>query len=41
MSPQDVTAVVSDKIEFHCSVTGDPQPTVQWGKEDGQLPQGR
>ncbi|XP_070551340.1 roundabout homolog 1-like isoform X4 [Ptychodera flava] len=41
VSPQDITAVVNDNIEFYCTAAGDPVPTVTWSKKDGELPAGR
>ncbi|XP_077985313.1 roundabout homolog 1-like [Glandiceps talaboti] len=41
VTPSDVTAVVSDDIDFYCTVSGDPAVTVSWNKKDGVLPAGR
>ena len=40
-TPDDVIAKQDDKVELTCSATGDPQPSIQWRKEDGIVPFGR
>lgn len=39
--PEDVVALTSQKVVFHCAVDGDPTPTVLWRREDGKMPIGR
>ncbi|KAH0623224.1 hypothetical protein JD844_031300 [Phrynosoma platyrhinos] len=39
--PNDVQAKLGTSVQFMCGIHGDPTPTVQWHKEDGELPAGR
>jgi hypothetical protein len=39
--PEDVTALSSEHVEFHCKVGGDPTPTITWKRQDGKMPIGR
>ena len=36
--PEDVTAISGQDVKLRCDVTGDPEPSVIWDREDGQLP---
>lgn len=40
-SPQDILVEESENIEFHCKASGDPEPTIIWKREEGQIPMGR
>ena len=33
--------MLSSTVRLNCSATGDPQPTISWRKQGGQLPVGR
>lgn len=39
--PSDVVAASGKSVVFHCSVYGEPTPTVMWRREDGKMPVGR
>jgi len=39
VSPQIIVKGAGQTVEFTCDVTGSPAPTVQWGKENGNLPE--
>ncbi|XP_063293243.1 roundabout homolog 4 isoform X1 [Pelobates fuscus] len=39
--PVDIVTRLGSIVQFSCGVQGDPKPIVQWGKEGGELPQGR
>lgn len=39
--PQDVTVDENNDVVFICQAKGDPEPTIIWKKEEGQIPQGR
>ena len=36
--PEDVTALTGEDVRLKCDVHGDPEPSVVWHREDGQLP---
>ena len=39
--PEDVTALKGEDITLECEVGGDPNPTILWHREDGNLPHGK
>ena len=39
--PSDITVLTGETVQFHCSVSGDPQPKILWRKDDGNMPVGR
>ncbi|XP_051494263.1 roundabout homolog 3 [Apus apus] len=39
--PQDQAVLAGGTAEFTCQAGGDPQPTMQWYKEEGTIPAGR
>ena len=39
--PQDAVALIGQRVIFHCSVGGEPTPTVLWHHENGKIPIGR
>ncbi|KAL9916311.1 roundabout guidance receptor 1 isoform 4-T5 [Glossina fuscipes fuscipes] len=39
--PQDLTLLVGQTAQFHCSVGGDPPPKILWKKEEGNIPVAR
>ncbi|RWS31646.1 roundabout 1-like protein [Leptotrombidium deliense] len=40
-TPEDVTALADETIEFACRAKGEPNPTITWTKKDGKIPVGR
>ncbi|XP_064595276.1 roundabout homolog 1-like isoform X2 [Liolophura sinensis] len=40
-TPEDVQVDETKDAVFNCKATGDPQPTIIWRKEEGQIPSGR
>ena len=36
-----MTSKIGDRVRFQCVVDGDPRPTLEWRKENGQLPGNR
>ena len=39
--PSKVTVVIGETLTLNCSATGDPEPAMNWKKQDAQLPVGR
>ncbi|XP_055535063.1 roundabout homolog 2-like isoform X2 [Wyeomyia smithii] len=39
--PTDITVLVGQRVQFHCTVGGDPHPQILWKKENGHIPVGR
>ena len=39
--PSKIVSMLSSTVRLNCSATGDPQPTISWRKQGGQLPVGR
>ena len=39
--PSKIVSILSFTVGLNCSATGDPQPTISWTKQGGQLPVGR
>ena len=39
--PSEVEVGIIQNITVRCQATGDPQPTITWRKENGELPVGR
>ncbi|XP_068673429.1 uncharacterized protein [Montipora foliosa] len=39
--PSKIAMSAGCSVRLNCSATGDPQPTITWRKQDGQLPVGR
>ena len=39
--PKDVTTQEAGDVLFRCRTTGEPDVTVIWKKQDGQIPPGR
>ena len=39
--PSKIVSMLSSTVRLNCSATGDPQPTITWRKQGGQLPPGR
>ena len=35
--PEDVTALSGEDVKLQCNVNGDPEPSVVWHREDGQI----
>ncbi|CAL1546871.1 unnamed protein product [Lymnaea stagnalis] len=38
VSPKQINIVPGTDVELRCAVSGDPRPTVNWRKENGELP---
>ena len=36
--PSKIVSILSFTVRLNCSATGDPQPTISWRKQGGQLP---
>ena len=36
--PSKIVSLVNFTVRLNCSATGDPQPTISWRKQGGQLP---
>ncbi|XP_058832674.1 roundabout homolog 2-like isoform X2 [Topomyia yanbarensis] len=39
--PTDITVLVGQRVQFQCTVGGDPHPQILWKKENGHIPVGR
>ena len=39
--PPKIISMLSSTVRLNCSATSDPQPTITWRKQGGQLPLGR
>ncbi|XP_052564036.1 protein sax-3-like isoform X2 [Culex pipiens pallens] len=39
--PPDMTVLVGQRVQFQCTVGGDPHPQILWKKENGHIPVGR
>ena len=39
--PSKIASMLSCTVMLNCSATGDPEPTISWRKQGGQLPVGR
>uniref|UniRef100_A0A8C9W0K7 Roundabout, axon guidance receptor, homolog 3 (Drosophila) n=1 Tax=Scleropages formosus TaxID=113540 RepID=A0A8C9W0K7_SCLFO len=39
--PVNQVVLADDTVDFSCEVHGDPNPTVRWKREEGELPRGR
>ncbi|KAL4608688.1 hypothetical protein GN956_G24813 [Arapaima gigas] len=39
--PVNQVVLADDTVDFACEVHGDPNPTVRWRREEGELPRGR
>ena len=39
--PSKVTVLTGETLTLNCSATGDPEPAVNWKKQEAQLPVGR
>ncbi|XP_068673405.1 uncharacterized protein [Montipora foliosa] len=39
--PSKIARTAGCSVKLNCSATGDPQPTITWRKQDGQLPVAR
>ncbi|XP_028298710.1 roundabout homolog 2-like, partial [Gouania willdenowi] len=39
--PVNQVVLAEDTVDFFCEVHGDPAPSVQWRREEGELPRGR
>ena len=39
--PSKIGSMLSSTARLNCSAAGDPQPTISWRKQGGQLPVGR
>ena len=39
--PSKIVSMLRSTVRLNCSATGDPQPTISWRKQGGQLPVGR
>jgi len=39
--PQDITVHLGDSAIFHCDVDGMPTPTIDWYRQDAQMPKDR
>ena len=39
--PSKIVSLLNSTVRLNCSATGDPQPTISWRKQGGQLPVGR
>ena len=39
--PSKIVSMLSTDVMLNCSATGNPQPTISWRKQGGQLPVGR
>ena len=39
--PSRIVSMLNFAVRLNCSATGDPQPTISWRKQGGQLPVGR
>ena len=39
--PSKIASISNSTVRLNCSATGDPQPTINWRKQGGQLPVGR
>lgn len=38
IEPEVMSIKAGERAVFYCSATGDPQPNIQWSKENGTLP---
>ncbi|XP_055631811.1 protein sax-3 isoform X2 [Toxorhynchites rutilus septentrionalis] len=39
--PTDITVLVGQRVQFQCTIGGDPHPQILWKKENGHIPVGR
>ncbi|XP_015756461.1 PREDICTED: fibroblast growth factor receptor-like 1 [Acropora digitifera] len=39
--PSKIVSILNSTVRLNCSATGEPQPTISWRKQGGQLPVGR
>ena len=39
--PSKITVLIGETLTLNCSATGDPEPAVNWKKQEAQLPVGR
>ncbi|XP_044164997.1 hemicentin-2-like isoform X2 [Acropora millepora] len=39
--PSKIASISNSTVRLNCSATGEPQPTISWRKQGGQLPVGR
>ena len=39
--PSKVTVLIGETLTLNCSATGDPEPAMNWKKQEAQLPVGR
>ena len=39
--PSKIVSIINCTVRLNCSAIGDPQPTISWRKQGGQLPFGR
>ena len=39
--PSKIVSILNCTVRLNCSAIGDPQPTISWRKQGGQLPVGR
>ena len=39
--PSKIVSLLSSTVRLNCSASGDPQPSIRWKKQEGQLPVGR
>ena len=39
--PSKITVLIGETLTLNCSATGDPEPAMNWKKQEAQLPVGR